>query len=97
MASGFGQSAIDPYYLSSDTNKYITSKCVAEMTPRGSDPAVRILTATRLYMNSLPESPKILGQGNLNVNDYYSNLMEISSTYLLPDITNWWLQQEELH
>jgi hypothetical protein len=34
MASGFGQSSIDLYDLSSDDEEYLTSNNVAETTPR---------------------------------------------------------------
>jgi len=96
-ASGFGQSSLDPYDLYSDDDEYWTPKCAAETTPRRSDRAAHILTAARFHLNSPPESPKNWGQVNPNVNDYHSNPMEISSTFWLPDITDWWRQQEETH
>ena len=37
------------------------------------------------------------GQINPNLNDYHSDPMEISSTLWIPDITDWWRQQEETH
>jgi len=46
---------------------------------------------------SPPEAPQRWGQINPNLNDYHSDPMEISSTFWLPDITDWWLQQEETH
>jgi hypothetical protein len=55
------------------------------------------LTATSLYLNSPPEPPKNWGQINPNLNDYHSNPMEISSTLWIPNITDWWRQQEEMH
>jgi len=55
------------------------------------------MTATRLYLNSPPESPQNWGQVNPNVNDYHSDPREISSTFWLPDIPDWWRQQEEMH
>jgi hypothetical protein len=61
MASGSGQSSFDRYDLSSDNDEYLTPKNVAEMTPRRSDRAARLLTAARLYLNSPPEAPKKLG------------------------------------
>jgi len=70
---------------------------VAEMTPGQSDRAARLLTPARLYLNSPPEAPKNWGQSNPNLNDYHSDPMEISSTFWLPDITDWWRQQEEMH
>jgi len=70
---------------------------VAETTPGRSDCTARLLTAARLYLNSPPEAPKNWGQINPNLNDYHSDPMEISSTFWIPDITNWWRQQEETH
>jgi len=95
MASGSGRSSYDPYDLSSDDDEYLTPENVAEMTPRRSDRAAHLLTATRLYLNSPPEAPKHWGQINPNRNDYHSDPIEISSTFWLPDITDWWHQQEE--
>jgi len=34
---------------------------------------------------------------NPNLNDYHSDPMEIRSTFLLPDITDWCQHQEETH
>jgi len=55
------------------------------------------LTAARPYLNSPPESPKNWGQVILNLDDYHSDPMEISSTFWIPDIAEWWRQQEETH
>jgi len=55
------------------------------------------LAATRLHLISLPEEPKNWGQIDPNLNDYLSDPMESSSTIWLPDIPNWWHQQEEMH
>jgi hypothetical protein len=55
------------------------------------------LTAATLYLNSLPEAPKNWGQINPNLNDYHSDRMEISSSLWIPDITDWWRQQEAMH
>ena len=96
-ASGSYQSSIDPYDLSSDDEEYLTPNNVAEMTPGRSDRAARLLTAARLYLNLPPEAPKNWGQINRNLNDYHSNPREISSTFWIPDITDWWRQQEEMH
>jgi len=96
-ASGFGPSSFDPYDLSSYDEEYLTPRSMAETTPWRSDCAARILTATRLYLNSLPEAPKNWGQVNPNLDDCHSNPMEIISTFWLPDITDWWRQQEETH
>jgi hypothetical protein len=97
MASGSGQSSYDPYDLSSNDEEYLMPNNVAEMTPGRSDRVARSLTAARLYWNSPPELPQNWGQINPKLNDYHSNRMEISSTFWLPDITDWWWQQEETH
>jgi len=96
-ASGSYQSSFDPYDLSSDDEEYLTTNNVAEMTPGRSDRAARLLTAARLDLNSPPEPPKNWGRINPNLNDYHSDPMEISSTFWIPDITDWWRQQEEMH
>jgi hypothetical protein len=97
MASRSGQSSYDPYDLSSDDDEYLMPNNVAETTPGRSDRAARLLTAARLYLNSPPELPQNWGQINPNLNDYDTDPMEISSTFWLPDITDWWRQQEETH
>jgi hypothetical protein len=88
---------LDPYDLSSDDEEYITPSNVAKMTPGRSDRSARLLTATRLYLNSLPKAPKHCGQINPNLNDYHSDPKEISSTVWILDITDWWRQQDETH
>jgi len=50
-----------------------------------------------LYLNSPPEGPQNWGHINPNLNDYHSDPMEIGSTLWIPDITDWWRQQEETH
>jgi hypothetical protein len=55
------------------------------------------LTPASLYLNSPPEAPKNWGQINPNLNDYKSDPMEFSSIFSIPDITDWWSQQEEMH
>jgi len=97
MASRSGQSSYDPYDLSSDDDEYLMATNVAEKTPGRSDRAARLLPAARLYLNSPPELPQNWGQINPNLNDYHSDPMEISSTFWLPDITDWLRQQEETH
>jgi hypothetical protein len=32
-----------------------------------------------------------------NINDYHSDGIEMSSTFWIPEITNWWRQQRETH
>ena len=44
-----------------------------------------------------PEAPKNWGQVDPNLNNYHSEPMEISSTFWIPDNTDWWRQQEEPH
>jgi len=97
MASECYQSSFDPYDSSSDDEEYLTPTNVAETTPGRSDCPACLLTASRLCLNSLPEAPKNWGQINPNLNDYHSDPMEISSTFWIPDITDWWRQQEETH
>jgi len=97
MASSPGQSGYDPYNWSSDGKEYLMPDNVAKTTPERSDCAARLLTATRIYLNSPPELPQYWGQINPNYNDYHSNTVDISSTLWLPDITDWWLQHEEMY
>jgi len=96
-ASKSCQSSVDPDDLSSDDEEYLTPNNVAETTPGRSDRTARLLTAARLYLNSLPEAPKNWGQIDPNLTDYHSDPMEISSIFLFPEITDWWRQQEETH
>jgi len=97
MAWGSCHSWFDPYDLSSDDDKNLTPDNVAETMPGQSYYAARLLTAARIYLSPLPEAPKNWGQINPNCNDYHSDPMEIRSTFLLPDITEWLRQQEETH
>jgi len=70
---------------------------VAETTPRRRDRAACILTTARLCMNPLPKLPNNWGQVDLNLNDYHSNPMEISSRFWIPDIANWRRHKDETH
>jgi len=97
MASRFGQTSVDPYDLSSDDEQYLMPINVAETAPGRRDRAACTLTATLLYLNSSPESPKNWGRVDPNLNNYYSDSIEISSILLIPDITDGWHQQEETH
>jgi hypothetical protein len=90
MSSRSGQSSYDPYDLSSDDDEYLMPNTLAKTTPRQSDSAARIVAAARPYLNSPPELPQNWGHIHLNVDDYYSDPMEISSTIWLQDITDWW-------
>ena len=96
-ASGSCQSSCDPYDLSSNVEEYLMPNHVAQMTPGWSDRAAPLLTAARLYLFSPPEAPMNRGQINPYLNHYHSDPIEISSTFWLPDITNWWRQLEETH
>jgi hypothetical protein len=97
MASRSGQSSYDPYDMSSDDEQNLMPNNVAEIPPGRSNPAAHFLTATRLYLNSPSELPQNWGQLQPNLNDYHSNSMEISSTFWLLEISNWWRQQEKMH
>jgi len=79
-ASRSVQSSYDPYDLSSDDDEYLMPNNVAGTTPGQSDPAVRLLTAARLYLDSPPELPQNWGQINPNLNDCHSDPMKISTT-----------------
>ena len=70
---------------------------VAEPPPGRINRAARLLTAARFYLNSPPEVPMNWGQIDPILNDNHSNPMEISGTFLLPNITDWWWQQEDTH
>jgi hypothetical protein len=97
MASGSYQLSFEPYDLSSNDEEYITPNNVTRMTARFSDRAARVLTAARLYLNLAPQAPKNRGQINQILNDYHSDPMEISSIVWIPDLINWWCQQQETH
>ena len=97
MASRSGQSSFHPSDLSSDDEEYLKRHNEAETTPGPIDRTARFLTSAWLYLNPLPEFQKHCGQLNLTFNDYHSHSMEISSTFWILDITDWWQQQEETH
>jgi len=97
MPSQSGQSSSDPYDFSSGDEDYVTPKNVAETTPGPSDRAARLLTDAWINLNSPPESLKDWGQLNPNLDDYQSDPMEISITFWIPDIVEWWQQQAETH
>jgi hypothetical protein len=96
-ASGSCQSSFDPYDLSSDDEEYLTPNNVAETAAGQCYSRVHLLSAVRLYLKLSPEPPKNWGQINPNHNDYHSDPMEISSTFWISDITNWWCHQEAMH
>ena len=97
MGSVSGQSWFDLYDLFIDDEESSMSNNLVDMTPGWSDRAPHILTTARVHLNSPPESPKNWGQVNTNLNDYHSDPMDISSTFWKLDITDWWLQEEEMH
>jgi len=97
MASRSSQSSYDPYDLTRDVEEYLMPNNVAETTPGQSDRAAHLLLTARLHLNSPPELPQNRGHINLNLHDYHSDPILISSTFWLPDITHWWRQQEEMH
>jgi hypothetical protein len=97
MASGSCQSSIDLYDLSSDDEENLRPYNEAETTPGGSNRAPCVLTAARHYFNLPPEAPKNWGQINPNLHDYHSIPVELSSTFWIPDITDCWCQQKEMH
>jgi hypothetical protein len=86
------QLALGAYDLCTDDDEYLTPNNVAETTAGRSDRGARLLTAARLHLNSPPEAAKTWGQINPNLNDYHSNSKEISSTFWILDITDWWRQ-----
>jgi len=92
-----GQSSFDPYDLSSGDEEYLTPKHLAETTRERSDRAACLMTAASLDLNSPPESPKNWGQDDLNLDDYHSDPKQISRTFWIPDIVEWWRQQEATH
>jgi hypothetical protein len=88
-ASGSSESSFDAHDLFRDNEEYIRPNNVYEATPGWSDRTAHLLTATRLYLNSLPEASQYRGQIHPYPNDYHSNPMQISSTSWIPDITDW--------
>ena len=97
MASRSGHSFYDPYDLSSNDDEYLMPKSVAEMMLGQSNCAAHLLTAIRLNSNSPRGLQQNWGQVNPILNEYHSNHVEISSTFWIPDITDWWCQQEATH
>jgi len=83
--------------MSHNDEEYITSKSMAETTHGPRDCTAHILTASQLYFNSQSESQKYWVQVISNPQDYHSDLMEISSTFRLLEITDWCGQQVEPH
>jgi hypothetical protein len=67
------------------------------MTPGRSDPVARLLTATRLNLISPSVLAQNWGQIDPNLNKYHSDPLEISRTFWIPDITDWWQQQKAMN
>jgi hypothetical protein len=97
LASGSNLSSFDSYDVSSDDDEYLTSDNVPKITPGRSHHTARLMNASRLYFNSPPEAPKNLEQNNPNLINYDSDPTESSSTFCIPNITDWWRQKEDLH
>jgi len=93
--SGSYQSRCDPYDLSSGNGECLMPNNAAETTPRRSNHAACLLTATKLHLNLPPEPPKNSGQIDSNLNEYHSNPLEISTRFWIPDITDWWRHEED--
>jgi len=95
--SGFCPSFLDPYDLCSEGEEYLTPNNMAVTTPGWSDCAAHSFTAARLYLNSPHEASQTWGQINTNLKDYRSDPIDICSIFWIPDITDWWCQQDETH
>jgi hypothetical protein len=87
-ASGSNQSSIDPSDLSSDDEEYLMPNNVAETIPGRSDPAASLFTTTSSFLNLLPEVPRSRAQIHPNFNDNHSDLMEITTSFWIQDITD---------
>jgi len=83
--------------LSSNVEEYLMLKNATKATPGQSHHAAHELSAARLHLNSLPDLPQSWGRINSHINVYHSDPMGINSIFLIPDITNWWHQQQEKH
>ena len=73
------------------------SRNIARTTPGLTNCMARFLTTARLHFNTPAESPKNWGEVTPNLNDFHAYLMEISSTFWILDITDWWHQPLEIH
>jgi len=80
LAAGSGQSPCGPYDLScNDEEQHCIPENVAERTFRYSERVARLLTAARFLLSPLPESPTNWGQLNLNLTDFHTDPIEITS------------------
>jgi len=96
-APGSGQTSLDLYDLSRYNKEYLSHNNVAVTTPGQNDCAACLVSATRLYLYSPPESSRIWGDVNPYFNDYHSNGMKFSSTLCILDIADLWCHKEETH
>jgi len=97
MASRSVQTSDKQYDLTSDNEGYLMPNNVTETMPRRSNCAAHLPTAERLYLNSPSQWPQNWWQIDPNHNDYHSDPTQSNSTYCIPDITDWWHQQEKIH
>jgi len=97
MASRSCQSSSGPCDSSSNDHEYFTPNNVAETTPGPSGRVACLVTAARLYLTLPPEEPMYGWHIDSNLKDHYSGQMASSSIIWIPDITDWWHQQEEMH
>jgi len=95
--SQFVQSSFNEYDMSCEDEEYTTPKWMAKKAHRWSNRTAHILSAARRCLNSPPESPKQWEHVNANVNNYHSNPRGISRILWIPDIIDWWQQQQETH
>jgi len=94
IASRSGQLSYDSYDLSSDDKQYLMPNELAGRTPGPSNHAAGWWTPSSSYLNSLPVFPQNRGQIDPNHNGYHHDPRELSNTFWIPDITDWWCQHE---
>jgi hypothetical protein len=85
--SGAWQSTFDPHELSRNEEECVTPNNVAETTPGPRNFAAPWMATPSDSLNSPPAAPKSWGQINSNLNKYYSNQMDNSSTFWILEIT----------
>jgi len=95
MVSGSCQSSFDPHDFSSDDEEYYIANNVAKTTPRWNGHPALCEPATRLHLHSPPEAPMYRGQIHQNLNECHSDPMEFRGTLGIPNMTDWWRQQEQ--
>jgi len=97
MTSGSGRFSSDPCDLSSINEEYLDLQHVAGIAPGLNNCTACILTASRSYLYSPPESPKNWGQVDHTLSDYHSDTLEMRITFWIPDITNCWRQPGKVY